>query len=330
MRERLSACVAFALIACGGAETEPEGPALKPMVSQARSEDSTRENRAPVVSSLALSTRLVTAGAPIEARFEASDPDGDPLSFEITWLRNGRIEQSGGARSWTPYVLEKGDRVEVRVVASDGALESARATTSARAGNRAPELAAVRVLPAEAPKRGDTLKVTPIASDPDGDDLEFSYEWLVNDELVRGARDASFALEEVQRGDRLRARVRVSDGTSEAGPLESAELLVANAAPVFEKFAGFETSGGEFRHQFIAKDPDGDKKLRFVLAEGPRGMELDPLLGVATWRPDGTVTGKIPVQVEVQDPFGASSALRFELTIAAPASAQPPAQGATD
>jgi hypothetical protein len=186
---------------------------------------------------------------------------------------------------------------------------------SARVGNRAPEITRILLEPSDAPKRGETLVATPLVTDADGDDVTLSYEWLVNGEPVFGAREGRFELTQVQRGDRVQVRVRARDADDESPAAVSAELAIANAPPAFEKFSGFDIEGGVFRHQFHATDPDGDKALRFALAEGPRGMEIDPMLGIATWRPDGSVTGKIPVQVEVRDAYGAASALRFELTV---------------
>lgn len=309
--------MSLAALACGGSGSEAPVAARKPLASGGVVGNS-GPNLPPQVTNVALSSRDVVMGVPLEARYEASDPNGDPLSFEIVWLRNGDEVQRGDQRSWTPHRVEKGDRIELRVIARDGALASAPGVATARVGNRPPEISNVLLEPHEAPKRGETLTATAVVSDADGDDAKLSYEWLVNGEIVFGARDRRFELAQVQRGDRIRVRVRARDAEDESAPAHSAELVVANAPPVFEKFSGFDIEGGVFRHQFHATDPDGDKALRFALAEGPRGMEIDPLLGIASWRPDGSETGKIPVQIEVQDAYGASSALRFELTLSRP------------
>jgi hypothetical protein len=325
MSSRWMTLALLGAIACGAADgADPEAPERKSLADSGAVETG-GPNRAPRVSSVSLSSRTVVAGVPIEVNFEGDDPDGNALTFQVTWLHNGRTVQAGKERTWLPGRVEKGDRIEARVTAHDGELESEPVVAASRVGNSAPEIARILLEPQEAPKRGETLSATPVASDADGDELEISYEWFVNGDRVRSADGAKFELSEVRRGDRVRARVRVRD-TSDEVTADTPEVVVANAPPAFEKFAGFELADGVFRHQFRAVDPDGDKSLRFVLAEGPRGMEVDSTLGIATWRPDESASGTIPVQVEVQDAFGAASALRFELTLDRAASSAPPAQ----
>lgn len=312
MRKTVCVIAALAALACGSAETP--APARKSLSAE-RAPGAGGPNQPPVVSQLALSTRDPVSGLPIEARFEVADENADALSFEVHWLLNGQTAQKGDSRSWTPRALAKGDRIELQVRANDGQAWSELASASARVGNRAPEIENILFAPADEPKRGEPLVATPIASDADGDEIEFEYEWRVNGEPLRGSNDARFSSLDVKRGDRVRVRVVARDSEDESAPAESPEVAIANSAPVIEKFAGFESVGGEFRHQFRASDPDGDGGLRFHLGEGPRGMEVDPILGLASWRPDAQASGKIPVQIEVRDSYGAASALRFELTL---------------
>jgi hypothetical protein len=325
MKRAALALAALAALACGDDESAAPGRTLMtaPLVEK------TGPNRAPVLSGVSLSQRSPVAGAPLEAKFEATDPDSDALQYEISWLRNGRVEQSGGSRAWTPSILEKGDRIEVRVRAGDGELWSEVASASARAGNSPPVVESLRIGPPQEVTAADEIVVTPVGADADGDELEYRYEWFVNGEPLRTAKSARFPAGKAKRGDRVSVRVTALDGDSESAPRDSGEITLANAAPVFEKFAGFEIEGGTFRHQFAASDPDGDRGLRFVLAEGPRGMDVDPTTGMATWKPEKGATGVLPVQVEVRDAYGAASAMRFELTLgsrgAAPA-AEPAAQ----
>jgi hypothetical protein len=309
-------------LACGGADDAAPAAAARRPFGAAAPEETASQNRAPLVSHVGFTSRAPTPGVPLEARFEASDPDGGALTLEIEWLLNGRVVQKGDRRSWTPGVLDEGDRIELRVRASDGQLTGA-GSASLRMGNRSPEIANVVLDPASA-ARGDTLRATPVATDADGDELEFEYEWLVNDEIVRGVEGGQLDLADASRGDRVRVRVRASDASGNEARAESQEITLVNAAPKLEKFDGFETAEGGFSKQMKAIDPDGDRGLRFVLAEGPRGMTIDPLDGLLTWRPEPGTAGKFPVQVEVTDPQGASSALRFELTLGGAAAATAP------
>jgi hypothetical protein len=328
MSRWLCAALAAGLVACGG--SSDEAPARQALSGTSARQGASGPNRPPQIDYIALSVEQPRVGTEIEARFDAADPDRDALDFHIAWLRNGRVEQEGPSRTWTPSVLEKGDRIELRVVASDGRLESAPATASARVGNTAPVIAEVQLAPAAELKRGEPVIATPIASDEDGDEVEFRYAWFVNDKEVRGADEARFTSSEAKRGDRVRVRVTASDGEDDSAAIDSADLTLVNSPPRFAKFEGFQPAGGMFRHQFKASDPDGDGGLRFVLAEGPRGMEVDPVLGIATWSPGADASGVIPVQVEVRDAYGASSALRFEISIGGGEAASPAAQAGNE
>jgi len=82
-------------------------------------------NRAPEVTSV----RLVPEdGIPLRGNLavvaEASDPDGDPVELEYIWMVNGTTVAGDGAELLKQ--VGSGDRVSVRVVASDGEDEGER------------------------------------------------------------------------------------------------------------------------------------------------------------------------------------------------------------
>jgi hypothetical protein len=77
-------------------------------------------NRAPKLASLrAEPVGQVSAGEEITARADASDPDGDPVSFYYTWSVNG-AQAGGRGPVFSTRGLGRGDKVRVRVVARDG------------------------------------------------------------------------------------------------------------------------------------------------------------------------------------------------------------------
>ena len=78
---------------------------------------------------------------------------------------------------------------------------------------------------------------------------------------------------------------------------------------------GTGVSSSQFRYRLRARDPDADRNLRYRLASGPKGMQIDPMLGEVTWRPDPEQVGRHAVEVEVVDPHGAITAQEFYLTV---------------
>jgi hypothetical protein len=99
--------------------------------------------------------------------------------------------------------------------------------------------------------------------------------------------------------------------------VESAVVRVANAAPEIVSRPEMAWVNGTFRYQVEARDPDGDRSLRFRLLEAPTGMRLDPVLGELSWKPTPEQAGSHVVDLAVEDPQGASVAQRFELTVRA-------------
>ena len=299
-------------VACGSSEEKPR-PSGSSMAAPPPIEKDA-ENAAPVVESILLNPRNPLPGTPVEANVEARDPDGDPYRLSFEWAVNGEVLSSGSHPRFTPQRVRKDDRIEVRVVASDGRLESEPRSASTRVGNRPPLLQAVLLEPQGTVRPGDELLASPKALDPDEDALEYEYTWLVNGREI-GQRDRAFSSSSLKRGDKVRVRAVATDGSDSSRPAESREVTVGNSPPLIERIPEAQTDEGLFRYVFEATDPDGDRNLRFQLREAPDGMRIDPILGVVTWRPKPSQAGVHPVDVLVEDSHGDGSALRFEVTV---------------
>jgi hypothetical protein len=165
---------------------------------------------------------------------------------------------------------------------------------------------------------GQEVTAVPQGKDPDGDELEYEFEWLLNGEVVRGADEATFATASLERGDRLKARARVSDGEEWSPFSETQELQLANRPPRIVGIPPIESVAGGIRAQLEAEDPDGDRSFRYRVVEGPRGLAVDPISGQLTWKPAMGTRGTQTVEIAVADSFGAESALRFELDVSTP------------
>jgi hypothetical protein len=285
------------------------------------------QNSAPVVESIALHPRDPLPGVPLEAHAEVRDPDGDPFRLRFQWKVNGEPVTGASQPRLALNDARKGDRIEVTVVATDGRLESEPRSERTRVGNRPPLLQGVILDPQGTVRSGEELLASPEAYDPDEDALRFEYTWLVNGaEARRGGRE--FSTRGLARGDKIRVRVIASDGSDSSRAEESREITLGNSPPLIQEIPGAQTDDGLFRYSFQAEDPDGDRNLRFRLGKAPDGMRIDPILGVATWRPKPSQVGTHPVEVIVQDGQGDGSALHFEVTVTATVAdsdQQPPA-----
>jgi hypothetical protein len=305
---------AMLALACGDEDPQPSGaPLAREHVAPA---EERAENGAPVVERLVLHPPAPLPGQQIEARIDASDPDGDPIRLDLEWRHGGRVIGAGARTTVAPEGLAKGDEVVVFVTATDGRATSDPVRASVVVGNTAPLIKALYLAPDGEIAPGQEVTAAPQAVDPDGDALEYEFAWLLNGQRVRGAEGASFDTRKLKRGDRLQAHVRVGDGEAWSPVAESMTLTLANRAPRFAALPPIEATNGAFHADLAAEDPDGDRTLRFRLLSGPEGMTVDPLSGRVSWRPGADAVGSHAVEVAVGDSFGAESAMRFELNVA--------------
>lgn len=301
-------------VACGSGEETPR-PSGPSMAAPPPLEDHAK-NAAPVVESVTLNPPNPLPGTAVEANVEVRDPEGDPYRVTFHWKVNGEIVASGPQPRFRANEVRKDDRIEVTVVASDGRLESDPVRRSARIGNRPPLLQGVLLEPQGTVRPSDELLASPEALDADDDSLEYEYTWLVNGREI-GQRGRTFSASSLKRGDKVRVRVVASDGSDSSRAAESREVTVGNSAPLIREIPDSQTDEGLFRYAFEAEDPDGDRNLRFRLRKAPEGMRIDPILGVATWRPKASQAGVHPVEVMVEDSHGDGSALSFNVTVTA-------------
>lgn len=281
-------------------------------------------NRPPSITKLELVPEAPRPGDPIEVTVDAEDPDGDGVRVSFEWRVNGRLLEKEGRPRLLTQDLQKGDRVELRVVASDGRLESPIRSRMIQIGNRKPRLQGVSFSGGASVRGGDVIDASPLASDPDGDVLTFSYLWYVNGKAV-GEKGKRFDTSHLKRGDRVHVEVVAKDGSDQTKPVRSPVLRIGNTPPRILGIPAAKNVKGEYRYAFRATDPDGDRGLRFRLAEAPRGMSIDAATGIARWRPDATQAGSHPVEVVVEDAYGDGGALRFDVTVSVEQSSPPAA-----
>jgi hypothetical protein len=178
---------------------------------------------------------------------------------------------------------------------------------------------------AEVP-RGEMVSVLVEAEDPDGGDLDYRYAWRINGRAV-SASGPSLDTKMLQNGDSIQVEVVAEDGRDESDPIQSAPVVIANAFPEILSSPSEISADGEFRYAIEARDPDGDRNLRYQLKTAPEGMTVNPVLGEVRWQPTAAQAGTHPVEVVVEDSAGARTVQAFELQVEAedPDAAQAPA-----
>jgi hypothetical protein len=130
------------------------------------------ENTPPRIAGVTLQLAAASDLSEVRAVIEASDPDGDALAHAVRWFRNGvRIEGAAAGPVLAMAGLQRGDRIEAEVVATDGEADSPPARSEPlRIENLPPRFTSQP----RAPRADDAaFAYRPEAVDPDGDPLRF-------------------------------------------------------------------------------------------------------------------------------------------------------------
>ena len=158
----------------------------------------------------------------------STDPEGDALTYTYAWARDG-VDMGESSSTVDASATAKGQTWTVSVVAFDGGLTSPAGTASVEILNTVPTLGSATVSPAT-PSVHDTLVCTAGASaDVDGDSVSFSYAWTVNGTVT--AETASSYSSGLTLGDTVSCTITPSDDEADGAAVESASVVVANAAP---------------------------------------------------------------------------------------------------
>jgi hypothetical protein len=295
-------------VACGG-DGEPR--------TSAQTAQPAAQNSPPVIESVSLTPSDPRPGQQITAQVNAVDPDGDRITLDYRWRVSGMpVESANGQPSLHVEGKETGGSIEVTVIARDEHGESAPQTASARIGNLPPTIIQVELKPQGGQvTAGEDLTASPVARDPEGDPIEFRYQWRVNHEtaMVNGP---TLPASMFKRGDKIVLDVVASDGQNESALLTTLPIEVVNAPPKIVSKPGAIDNDGTFRYAVKAEDPDGDRVLRYRLAKAPPGMTIGFDDGQIRWSPPANAAGSHDVEVEVADRFGATAKQDFALNVA--------------
>jgi hypothetical protein len=137
----------------------------------------------PGVTSAQLTMTASTSGCEFRGSSDCSDPDGDSTTCEYRWFRNGQLISGAREAGLSVASMNRGDRIVVEVVASDGERKSEpRRSNEFVLENRPPQFTSQPL----AIKPGETVfHYQAVAVDPDGD--------VVRYELVRGPAGTTIA-----------------------------------------------------------------------------------------------------------------------------------------
>ncbi|MEE2758175.1 MAG: PKD domain-containing protein [Myxococcota bacterium] len=248
----------------------------------------------------------------------ASDPDGDPLSYTVTWGDGTTTQRNAGVIEHTyPQDIFRDYDVSVLVEDIHGGFVEERITISFQAppDNQAPSFDQAEVINQD----GFLVVVATHATDPDGDALSYRFQWDDGTaDTVQGSGVAAHRFP----GDYQTYSVTItaSDGRGgQAAVTVDVEFLAhpENQAPVID-FAQIVNQDG--RHYTLAvagSDRDGDT-LSYTFDWGDGSPPESTPGGVASHTYAADLVGLVTVRVIVDDSRGGVVQTEFDLEFEAP------------
>jgi hypothetical protein len=141
--------------------------------------------------------------------------------------------------------------------------------------NQAPAVRTARIFP-EAVNRDSTLRVDIQGEDPEGRNITYTYQWVVNDLPFRDAKDPQFSVRQLKNGDHIQVEVIPSAGTHQGRVFKSSAVTIGNTPPdIIEiRLEPMPIHRGEIlKARVVAQDPDGDQ-IGLVYKWFKNGKEL--------------------------------------------------------
>ena len=300
-----SCIVLLFMVSCGG--EAPEKPAVG--------------NTPPFIQSVRITPEDAHTDTELRVEVKAGDRNGDPVQCQYQWVRNGTDIPGAHEKTLTGQYFAKGDEISVRVTPSDGKVQGKEVSSDpVRIVNSLPKVTAVSLDP-ELPRRNSVMKARVEASDPDGDTIAFSYQWVKNGEVLMGESSETLRDPTLKKGDRIILRVEPYDREGTGEEVASQEVVIFNSAPVITSSPRAQKMKSSlYQYRVVAEDPDGDPITFSLGSSSPRGMTIDPQAGLVRWKVGRDDAGTHTVEIIAADGDEGRCTQKFTLTIQRPRS----------
>lgn len=303
-------CCLLWLTACGE-EPLPESKQVNKPPSPVVAQDSAKVGAVPVQQASGSIKLRILPENPTAADCLSVVVVGQPGRPGIRWRVNGQLLQGQSDSRVCGDFFKRGDLV----TAETGTKELGGSVT-VTIGNAPPMVTDISATP-EQVAAGQPLTVVPVATDADGDDVTFSYQWLVNGEADPLLTDATLPGNKFTKGDSVQVLIVPNDFYEDGPAYESYAMVVPNAAPQIISQPPQGISSLNYIYQVEANDPD-DSQFTYRLSEAPDRMTIDETSGRIQWSLTDVPPGEYTIVIIVTDPDGAEAAQGYTLTLGAP------------
>lgn len=262
----------------------------------------------------------VLAGRLYSVDIDATDPDGDPLTFSFATNPSGMtINSASGLVTWSPGVKDTGTH-QVIVWVSDGTFAVQMSwTVTVNMLNRPPVMAA---LPDTAIDEGQALTLTVSAADSDGNTIAFSMPSFPTGARLQN-RVFTWTPTTAQAGQYTVVFVATDNGMPPLSDTETVNITVNNLTggpPVFSTTpANMKDSADEaavYRDTVLATVSDSSS-ITYAKIAGPAGVQINPATGIVTFTPTVADSGSQTIAVTAANPLGQKDTLTWQVHVRA-------------
>jgi hypothetical protein len=216
-----------ATLRCGVTASDSDGG------SASGSASITLTNRAPVVS-VSLSPSSPSAADTISCTATVRDDDGDSPSTTFAWTVSGSsvsATSTSGLTSTLAGAFAYAETVSCTATANDGKGGVGSGSGSVTISNAPPTISAVTLTPSSL-QTLDTVTVNASVSDPEGDAVTVTYDWIVDGSTVVSGSSSNLldGASWFDKGQTVQAEVVATDGVGTTR-LASGSITVDNSPP---------------------------------------------------------------------------------------------------
>ena len=278
------------------------------------SEQESKTNSPPAVTSVTIQPEKAYKGNELNLAIESNDPDRDLVTYRYQWIKNDQEILGENNISLKGDRFQKGDRIQVRVIPSDGKMEGPPFLSSQiRILNSPPVIQEVWIEPQSA-FVSESLQANARSLDSDGDFVYYTFQWEKNAQVMPDETSQVLDRTRFKKRDSIAVSVIPDDRETEGARKRSVPVVVLNSPPTITSSPPTSVTGTTYQYQVAPFDADQDPII-FALKAGPKGMVLDQRTGLLRWEFRKEDKGTQPVEIEVADNEGAKSTQRFTLII---------------
>ncbi|MGH7884507.1 MAG: Ig domain-containing protein, partial [Thermodesulfobacteriota bacterium] len=164
----------------------------------------------------------------------------------------------------------------------------------------------------------DGFKAVTTAADPEGDLVDFIYQWKYDDEDIIGETSQTLAWQEdFKRGGVISIEVIPYDNYAQGIWKSEGTLTIPNSPPIIESIPPKELENGKLSYEIKASDPDGDN-IKISLNNAPDGVSLNEESKLLEWDINDANAGEYKFEIVVSDEQGGATTQILDLTVNQP------------